>query len=84
MKLASGACPVPTLLKAGINVALGTDGAASNNGLNLFAEARLAALLAKLTAEAPAAFLAEPTLFIAPLGGARALWLHPEPGHPDI
>jgi len=80
MKLASGACPVTSLLNAGINVALGTDGAASNNGLNLFAEARLAALLAKLTAEDPAALPADQVLFMATLGGARALGLEHETG----
>ena len=53
MKLASGVCPVTKLLDAGVTVGLGTDGAASNNGLDLFAEARLASLLAKGTAADP-------------------------------
>ena len=46
LKLASGFCPVAQLLQAGINVALGTDGAASNNDLDMFSEMRSAALLA--------------------------------------
>ncbi len=47
LKLASGICPLSSVLKAGVNVALGTDGAASNNDLDLLAEAQTAALLAK-------------------------------------
>lgn len=55
LKLASGMCPVAELLRAGVNVAIGTDGAASNNDLDLLAEARTAALLAKgLSADARA------------------------------
>jgi 5-methylthioadenosine/S-adenosylhomocysteine deaminase len=80
MKLASGACPVSDLLNAGINVALGTDGAASNNGLNLLAEVRLAALLAKLTTSDPASLRAEQALYMATLGGAKALGLDHETG----
>lgn len=80
MKLASGICPVNDLLKAGVNLAIGTDGAASNNGLNLFAEVRLAALLAKLSSEDPATLNAEQALHMATLGGARALGLDHETG----
>ena len=54
LKLASGFCPVRTLAGAGINVALGTDGAASNNTLDLFAEMRLAASNPALGAKAAA------------------------------
>ncbi len=80
MKLASGICPVNDLLNAGINLAIGTDGAASNNGLNLFAEVRLAALLAKLSSEDPATLNAEQALHMATLGGAKALGLDHETG----
>ncbi|MEO0973391.1 MAG: amidohydrolase family protein, partial [Pseudomonadota bacterium] len=72
---ASGACPVQALLDAGVNVALGTDGAASNNDLDMFAELRSAALLAKHVAADPAALPAQAALEMATLGGARALGL---------
>ncbi len=75
MKLASGTCPVTRLLEAGVNVALGTDGAASNNDLNLFDEMHTAALLAKLHDDDPSALPAATALHMATLGGARALGL---------
>lgn len=75
MKLASGICPVPALQAAGINVALGTDGAASNNELTLFGEMHTAALLAKVAGEDPTALPAATALEAATLGGARALGL---------
>ena len=56
LKLASGIAPVARYLDAGVNVGLGTDGAASNNRLDLFEEMRLAALLAKGSAAAPIPF----------------------------
>lgn len=80
MKLASGVCPVPRLLAAGVNVALGTDGAASNNDLNLFNEMHSAALLAKLHAGDPTVLPAARVLEMATLGGARALGLESEIG----
>ncbi len=73
LKLASGFCPVAHLRKAGINVALGTDGAASNNDLDLFGEMRTAALLAKGVAGDATAIPAAEALRMATLGGALAL-----------
>jgi len=73
MKLASGICPTQKLLSAGINVALGTDGAASNNRLNLFAEMQTAALLAKVDTGEPTALPAATALEMATINGARAL-----------
>ncbi|MBI3899088.1 MAG: TRZ/ATZ family hydrolase [Gammaproteobacteria bacterium] len=75
LKLASGFCPVHKLLKAGVNVALGTDGAASNNDLDMFEEMRLAALLAKGVAGEATAVPAHAALQMATLNGARALGL---------
>ncbi len=73
LKLASGFCPVQRLLDAGVNVALGTDGAASNNDLDLMGEMRTAALLAKGVAGDARAMNATQALHAATLGGARAL-----------
>ena len=74
MKLASGIAPVAALLARDVNVALGTDGAASNNRLDLFAEMRLASLLAKVATGDAAALPAATALRMATLGGARAPW----------
>ncbi|MEY2909294.1 MAG: hypothetical protein RLZZ602_1817 [Pseudomonadota bacterium] len=73
MKLASGTCPTQRLLDAGINVALGTDGAASNNRLNMLNEMQTAALLAKLHSGEPTALSAVTALEMATINGARAL-----------
>lgn len=80
LKLASGFCPVAKLLAAGVNVALGTDGAASNNDLDMFGEMRSAALLAKAVAGDAAALPADRALHLATLGGARALGLDADIG----
>lgn len=79
-KLASGLCPVAALLDAGVNVALGTDGAASNNRLDVLAEMQTAALLAKLGANDAAALPAAAAVRLATLNGARALGLGAEIG----
>ncbi len=73
LKLASGIAPIAALKRAGINIALGSDGAASNNRLDIFAEARLASLIAKLASGDAAALPAPEVLRMATLGGATAL-----------
>jgi 5-methylthioadenosine/S-adenosylhomocysteine deaminase len=84
MKLASGACPVAKLLDRGVNVALGTDSAASNNDLNLFGELQAAALLAKLAAEDATALPAADALAMATINGARALGLDDQTGSLEV
>lgn len=75
MKLASGFCPVQRLLDAGINVALGTDGAASNNDLDMLGEMRSAALLAKAVHHDASSLPAMTALRMATINGATALGL---------
>lgn len=75
LKLASGIAPVAEMLDAGINVGLGTDGAASNNRLDIFTEMRLAALLAKASAAKADVLPAHHALRMATLNSARALGL---------
>ncbi len=75
MKLASGIAPVQDLLDAGVTVGLGTDGAASNNDLDLFDELRDAAMLGKLGADDASAVPAEAAVTMATQGGAAALSL---------
>jgi 5-methylthioadenosine/S-adenosylhomocysteine deaminase len=75
LKLASGFCPVHLLQEAGINVALGTDGAASNNNLDMLEELQFSALLAKGVSGEPTALPAARALRMATLDGARALGL---------
>ncbi|HEX4858026.1 MAG TPA: TRZ/ATZ family hydrolase [Usitatibacteraceae bacterium] len=73
LKLASGIAPVAAMLEAGVNVGIGTDGAASNNRLDIIGEARLAGLLQKGTSGNAAALPAHQVLHMATLGGAKAL-----------
>jgi 5-methylthioadenosine/S-adenosylhomocysteine deaminase len=73
LKLASGIAPITRLIEAGVNIGFGTDGAASNNRLDLFAEMRLAALLAKGASGDAAALPAAAALKAATLDAARAL-----------
>jgi len=80
LKLASGFCPVHKLHQAGVNIALGTDGAASNNDLDMLGEMRTAALLAKAVANDASALPAETVLRMATLNGAKALGLEHEIG----
>jgi 5-methylthioadenosine/S-adenosylhomocysteine deaminase len=80
LKLASGFCPSARLDAAGVNVAIGTDGAASNNDLDLFGELRTAALLGKGVAGDATALPAARVLRMATLNGARALGLADQTG----
>lgn len=75
MKLASGIAPIPQLLAAGVTVGLGTDGASSNNNLDMLEEMRTAALLHKVNEEDPMALPALQALKMATSEGARALRL---------
>lgn len=84
LKLASGFCPVDRLIKAGVNVAIGTDGAASNNDLDLFSEVKTAALLAKAVAGDATALGAHTALRMATLNGAKALGLEEYIGSLEI
>jgi 5-methylthioadenosine/S-adenosylhomocysteine deaminase len=73
LKLASGFCPISKLSEAGIPLSIGTDGAASNNDLDMFSETKTAALLAKGVSEDAGSIPAIEALTIATLGGAKAL-----------
>ena len=84
LKLASGFCPVERLWQAGVNVAVGTDGAASNNDLDLLGETRTAALLAKAVAGSATALDAHRALRMATLNGARALGIESDTGSIEI
>lgn len=84
LKLASGFCPVQQLWDAGVNVAIGTDGAASNNDLDLLGETRTAALLAKAVSGSATALNAHQALRMATLNGARALGLEDQIGSLEL
>ncbi len=84
LKLASGFCPVAQCLAAGVNVALGTDGAASNNDLDMLGEMRTAALLGKAVAKNASAIPAMTALRMATINGAKALGLEEKIGSLEI
>ncbi|MEM2877955.1 MAG: amidohydrolase [Candidatus Hadarchaeales archaeon] len=76
MKLASGMAPVAECLRAGVNVCLGTDGAASNNSLDMFWEMKVCALMGKLREDDPKVLSAPEVLEMATVNGAKALGLY--------
>ena len=84
LKLASGFCPIERLWESGVNVAVGTDGAASNNDLDLLGETRTAALLAKAVAGSARALDAHRALRMATLNGARALGVDEHAGSLEL
>ena len=84
LKLASGFAPVARLLARGVNVGIGTDGAASNNRLDMFSELRLAAILAKGVSGDPAMLPAHQALEMATLAGARALGMDDRIGSLEV
>jgi 5-methylthioadenosine/S-adenosylhomocysteine deaminase len=84
LKLASGMCPVATLQDKAVNVCLGTDGAASNNDLDMFSEMRTAALLAKGVSANAAACTAQQAIQMATINGAKALGLGNDIGSLEI
>lgn len=84
LKLASGFCETEKLINAGINVAIGTDGAASNNDLDMLGETRTAALIAKAVAQSAAAVNSHTALQMATLNGAEALGIADETGSLEV
>jgi 5-methylthioadenosine/S-adenosylhomocysteine deaminase len=84
LKLANGIAPVQTLLENGVNVSLGTDGAASNNNLNLFEEMHLATLLQKLLRRDAETLPARQVLRMATIRGANALGLGTRVGSLEV
>lgn len=83
LKLASGIAPVPEMMAAGINVAVGGDGAPCNNNLDVFTEMRLAALLHK-PRQGPKSMPAQTVVEMATLGGARAMGLEQQIGSLEV
>ncbi|MEO5857969.1 MAG: amidohydrolase [Pyrinomonadaceae bacterium] len=84
MKLAAGTAPVPAMLAKGINIGLGTDGAASNNDLSMWEEMDTAAKLHKLVSGDPKAMPAETVFQMATIGGARALHMGDKIGSIEV
>lgn len=84
LKLASGIAPIAKLIRAGVNVAVGTDGAASNNDLDLLGEIRTAAFIAKVSGTDPTHLPAEEAIKMVTLNGAKALGLESKIGSLEI
>jgi len=84
LKLASGICPLTSLLEAGVNVSLGTDGAAANNDLDMLAEAQTAALLAKGISGDARAVNAFQALEMLTINGAKALGMEDRIGSIEV
>lgn len=84
MKLGNGFAPVPAMLEKGINVCLGTDGAASNNSLNMFHELSLLTLIHKGVGKTPQCISAKEGFRIATINGAKALGLDKETGSLEV
>jgi 5-methylthioadenosine/S-adenosylhomocysteine deaminase len=84
MKIASGIAPITDMLAAGVRVGLGTDGAASNNDLDMWEEMRLASLLQKVDRMNPEALSATTVLTMATRGGATAIGLGDSIGSLEI
>src|SRR5437588_3667697 len=84
MKLGSGVAPVPQMLRAGVAVGLGTDGAASNNDLDMWEEMDTAAKLAKVATFDPKVITAEEALAMVTINGARALHMDSEIGSLEV
>lgn len=84
MKLGNGFAPIPEMMEKGINVCLGTDGAASNNSLNMFHEMSLMALIHKGTHKTPQCVGAQEVLKMATINGAKALGLSEVTGSIEI
>ena len=83
MKLSSGISPVTDMLKRGISIGLGTDGAASNNALDMFAEMKAASLLQKVIGS-PTNLTAQQALEMATIGGAHAIHKEREIGSIEV
>ncbi|MEE9474392.1 MAG: amidohydrolase family protein [Candidatus Hydrothermarchaeaceae archaeon] len=84
MKIASGVAPVPEYIKKGICVSLGTDGAASNNNLDMFEEMKVCALLHKINSMDPSTVPAYKVLEFATINGAKALGMENEIGSIEV
>ncbi len=84
MKLSSGAAPITSMLSAGVNVGIGTDGNSSNNDLDMFSEMRSASFLAKIQANSPIALTAKEIIYMVTLGGAKSIFLDDKIGSLEV